>query len=224
MNANSISPRPARKGVWIFTALALGLFTALAAAVFMNSEPYFGWDLAVSHAVQSAPWPGFEGLMRAVSLAGDDLLLSSALVVVACLVLISLRAWREVVVLLGVVLVGQVLKIGLKQLIARPRPTPDVVNVLLDDVKEAHSFPSGHTVHYVVFFGFLWFLTFALVRTPWLRWPLLILFGGMVLLVGVARIYLGAHWVSDIVGGYLLGGAVLAAGAAWYRRGAEAGA
>jgi membrane-associated phospholipid phosphatase len=212
------SARPARKAGWAACAVGLALVAALTVAVARNDAPYFGWDVTVSRAVQSAPWPGVEGLMRAVSLAGDNLFLSSALVGLACLALLALRARREAAFLLGLVLVGQGLKIGLKNLIGRPRPSADVVNVLLEDVKEVYSFPSGHTVHYVVFFGFLWYLTFALVKSPWLRWPLLVLFGGMVVLVGVARIYLGAHWVSDVVGGYLLGGAVLAAGVALYRR------
>ncbi|MFO0845717.1 MAG: phosphatase PAP2 family protein [Gemmataceae bacterium] len=212
------SARPARKGGWIACAVGLGLVAVMTVAVAQNESPYFNWDLRVSQAVQSTSSPGVERLMRAVSLAGDNLFLSGALVGLASLGLVALRARREAAFLLGVVLVGQGLKVGLKNLIGRPRPSADVVNVLLEDVKEVYSFPSGHTVHYVVFFGFLCYLTFSLVKIPWLRWPLLTLFGGLVVLVGVARVYLGAHWVSDVVGGYLLGGAVLAAGVGLYHR------
>jgi membrane-associated phospholipid phosphatase len=213
---DSAAPSRRPRLAWAFVAAALALFALLAGAVALNSQPYFSSDLAVSLSVLSADWPWMDPLMRAVSLAGDNLLFSSLLVVAACVALLALRAWREAVVLLGVVLVGQVLKVGLKLLIARERPSRDLVEVLIE-AKEVHSFPSGHTVHYTVFFGFLWYLTYVLVKTPALRWPLLVLSGGMVLLVGVARIYLGAHWVSDIVGGYLLGGAVLAAGILLYR-------
>jgi len=129
-------------------------------------------DLAISRAVQSIHWPGSETLMRVVSLAGDGVFWPSSLVAIACLVLLALRAGREAVVLLGVVLVGQILKIGIKNIVGRPRPDRDLVNVLAD-VTEVYSFPSGHTVHYVVFFGFLWFLTRRWVKSPLLRRPLL---------------------------------------------------
>jgi undecaprenyl-diphosphatase len=155
--------------------------------------------------------------MRGVSVPGDEALRSGLLVVAACLVLLALRARREAVALLGIVLVGQALKIAVKQLVGRPRPTAELVEVLIK-AHEVHSFPSGHTVHYVAFFGFLWFLTFVCVKPPVLRGLLLAVFGGLVLLVGLARVSLGAHWVSDVVGGYLLGGAVLAAGIGLYRR------
>jgi undecaprenyl-diphosphatase len=72
-----------------------------------------------------------------------------------------------------------------------------------------NSFPSGHTVHYVVFFGFLCFLVFTLLRPRALRWAMLGLLAGMMLLVGPARIHLGAHWASDVLGGYLFGAAML---------------
>lgn len=209
MNSTVAGSQPTPHRTWISIAFALILFALLAVLVALSSSPYFAADLAVSRAVQSIHSPWLESFMHLISLAGDDVLWSSLLVAGACVVLLALRAWRETAVLLGVVLVGQALKIGIKQLIGRPRPSPELVNVLFD-AKEIHSFPSGHTVHYTVFFGFLCFLTYTLVKPPALRWPLLVVFGGMVILVGLARVYLGAHWISDVVGGYLLGGALLA--------------
>jgi undecaprenyl-diphosphatase len=116
-----------------------------------------------------------------------------------------------------VVLVGECLKVGIKEMVGRPRPSPELVTVQIN-AHEVHSFPSGHTVHYVVLFGFAGFLAYSLVRPAALRWPLVAVCAGLVLLVGLSRIYLGAHWVSDIVGGYLLGGTVLIAGITVYNR------
>jgi undecaprenyl-diphosphatase len=202
--------------LWLSALAALGLFLVLTVSVSLVGRPYFSADLAVTRAVQSIYWPGIEPMMLAICKAGDNILLSGALVLAACLVVLALRAWRVASVLLGVVLVSQVLKIGVKDLIERPRPAPETVRVL-DDAQEIYSFPSGHTVHYTVFFGFLWFATFSFVKARSLRWSLITLWTGLILGVGLARIYLGAHWVTDVVGGYLLGGAVLAAGIAFYR-------
>jgi len=216
-----LAPRPvsawrAQQALWFCSFVALGLFLLLTVAVSLAGQPYFSSDLPVSRAVQSISWPGFEQTMLGISLAGDNLFWSSALVATACVAVLALRAWRAAAVLLGVVLVGQVLKISVKDFIGRPRPASDVVRVLID-AKEIYSFPSGHTVHYTAFFGFLWFITFALAKARALRWPLLSVWTGLILGVGLARIYLGAHWVSDVMGGYLLGGAVLAAGIGLFR-------
>ncbi len=198
-------------------AAALTLFIFLASAVYLGGLPYFSWDLAGSRAVQSVPWPvGFETFMRGVSWAGDDVFSTAGTVIVVCAVLLVMRVRRGAVVLGVAVASSFALNATIKLVIGRSRPTPDLVNVLRHPAD--NSFPSGHTVHYVVFLGFLWFLTFVLVRRRLVRWPLLGLLGSLVLLVGLSRVYLGAHWPSDVLGGYLFGGAVLTTAITGYRR------
>jgi membrane-associated phospholipid phosphatase len=231
---------------WLFPAVALTIFLLLAAAVCREERPYFALDLAVSRWVQSISWPGFTGLMQVICQVDNDALRASVGLSVACFLLVAHRAWREAlgllvgmvfgrrrkrsaererslwreaVVLVGVVLVGQGLWLVSGQIVNRPRPDSSLVTVLIDakDVAGFPSFPSGHAVHYTVFFGFLWFLTWTWVKPAVLRWPLLVVLGCLVVLVGPGRIYLGAHWFSDVLGGYLLGSAVLATGINLYR-------
>jgi undecaprenyl-diphosphatase len=96
-----------------------------------------------------------------------------------------------------------------KSLIQRPRPTPDMVNVY--SKLNSYSFPSGHVMFYCIFFGFIAFLAFSLLKPSLKRSLLLVFFGGLVVLIGVSRIYLGEHWASDVLGSYLLGSLTLVA-------------
>ncbi len=210
--ATSAPYAPSWLGVSAVAALAL--FVSLAVAVVLNGRSYFAWDLAVSQAVQSAHRPELDILMHGVSLADNNVLGPTVLLSVACLALAALGRRREAIVLLVLVLTAQGLWVVSGRIVERPRPTSPPVQVLIaaDDIHGFPSFPSGHTVYYTAYFGFLWFLVFTQMHRRLFRRPLLVLFGGMVPLVGMARIYLGAHWPTDIVGGYLLGGSVLASG------------
>jgi undecaprenyl-diphosphatase len=67
------------------------------------------------------------------------------------------------------------------------------------------SFPSGHTLHYTVFYGFLLFVVATNFKRSWPRAALLIIFALLILLVGPSRVYLGEHWPTDVLGGYLIG-------------------
>ena len=84
-------------------------------------------------------------------------------------------------------------------------------------------------VSYVALFGFLAYLAWIALRSRVLRWAAVSLCVVLLVLVGPSRIYLGAHWASDVLGGYLLGGlwlsVVLHAYVAWQERapGAVAG-
>ena len=86
----------------------------------------------------------------------------------------------------------------LGQLVGRGRPLAGADNF--------PAFPSGHVFGSTVFFGFLAFLAFYFRVKRKLLLPLLVFLAALVLLVGPARIYEGAHWPTDVAAGYLLGG------------------
>lgn len=124
--------------------------------------------------------------------------------------------WEAVTALVAGFLPGLV-NVLVKELIRRPRPTGELVDVI--SILDSYSFPSGHVMFYMGFFGFLYFLAFTLLKRSWLRTMLLIFSGSLIILVGVSRIYLGHHWASDILGASLLGGLTLAFILQFYRWG-----
>jgi membrane-associated phospholipid phosphatase len=104
-----------------------------------------------------------------------------------------------------------------KEVIQRPRPTSGAVNVIA--ILNSYSFPSGHVMFYLGFFGFVGFLTFSLLKPSLKRTFLLVLVGALVALIGVSRIDLGQHWASDVLGAYLLGSLTLVVTIQIYRWG-----
>lgn len=96
-----------------------------------------------------------------------------------------------------------------KELIGRPRPDPEVLRVYVTTAGGGYGFPSGDVQLFTIFFGLLFFLAPTLVpRTP-IRLLLRINCGLLIALVGPARVALGLHWPSDVLGGYLLGAFIL---------------
>ena len=72
------------------------------------------------------------------------------------------------------------------------------------------SFPSGHVTHYVVFLGTLGAMVAWNMRVSVAKWLLYTTLFVALLAIGFSRIYLGAHWVGDVVGGYVFGAALIA--------------
>jgi undecaprenyl-diphosphatase len=114
--------------------------------------------------------------------------------------------WESLMSVLGAGISGTATEL-IKAIIQRPRPTPELVDVF--SVLTSYSFPSGHVMFYVCFFGFVWYLSYSLLKQSLKRSFLLGFFGSLILLIGVSRIYLGHHWASDVLGAYLLGGLIL---------------
>ena len=91
-----------------------------------------------------------------------------------------------------------------KRLIKRPRPTSELVTVAR--VINDPGFPSGHVMHFINFFGLLSYLLATNWRSGRLRNILLTVCASLIVLVGPSRVYLGAHWPSDVMAGYVYGG------------------
>jgi membrane-associated phospholipid phosphatase len=163
---------------------------------------YFTFDVTITHAVQMFNVGWFSALMYALSWLGFP----PQVYVITLLVLLFLYAsglkWETVVSFFSV-LGSTLLDVGIKILIDRPRPSADLVNVV-SQLKD-FSFPSGHVMYFTVFFGFMLFLTYTLLKQFWLRAVLLVFLGAMVALIGLSRIYEGQHWASDVLAAYLLG-------------------
>lgn len=125
-----------------------------------------------------------------------------------------LRKRIEAVFIGPAVGLASLINLPIKLAINRPRPTNELIQVLATGNES--SFPSGHTLYAVIFYGFMFYLSPRLIKnkaaTNLLRSVLIIL----ILSTMVSRIYLGAHWFSDVLGGLFFGGLVLAATIALY--------
>lgn len=101
--------------------------------------------------------------------------------------------------------IATILNIILKNIFHRQRPTE---NILV--VEKGYSLPSGHSMINMALYGFLIYLIFKRVKNKYVKWPLIILLSILVLLIGISRIYLGAHYASDVIAGFLISIAYLA--------------
>ena len=90
---------------------------------------------------------------------------------------------------------------AIKMLVDRPRPD----HLLLGPMPNNMSFPSGHSIYAVLFGGMLILLAEELIQTTLIRRGVQAGLVLLILAVGASRVYLGVHWPSDIIGGYLFG-------------------
>lgn len=142
----------------------------------------------------------FENLWLDITVLGNpDILVLLALIVLGYLVM--LREWRTALVfaiaLIGAGLASTVLKHAFE------RPRPEVINRLIDVASP--SFPSGHSLMAAVFYPTLGAMLARLVQHVRLKLYLLGVALVLMLLIGASRVYLGVHYPSDVLAGWMLG-------------------
>lgn len=187
-------------------AIQLSLFGILAWWVHFN--PVLNIDVLITKEFQENQNPILHGTMAFVSFFGNIGLLFSGLVLLAVLFFWFVRLRLEAVVMAVEVIVSGILNVVIKVLVNRPRPTAKLVDVF--QIATGQSFPSGHVMSYVAFFGLLFsFGVILFSGKSWWHRLLLIVPAFFVVTVGPSRIYLGDHWASDVLGAYLFGGVIL---------------
>jgi undecaprenyl-diphosphatase len=187
------------------TIAAFLLVTLLGLGLYAWNVGQAHWEVAVLRSLQEGDVAGLRPVSIALAIAGTGLpwaVLVGAISLTLLLV-IGVRA-------AGLLVVAAILQdVGafLKMLFGRARPSQETVEVWRE--LSSHSFPSGHVLGATLVFGFL---IFALEHCPIARAPKRALQGACVvwmLLMGIGRMQLGAHWPTDVIAGYVTGALLL---------------
>ena len=127
---------------------------------------------------------------------------------VGAVCLLLARRWLEGLLLLVAPAAG-ILHTAVKEIVDRPRPSHELVQ--WSTRPHTSSFPSGHADSAIVIYGLLFYFITVFVSQPVLRLVGQAICLWVILFTGMQRVYTGVHWPSDVLGGYYLGGLVLAA-------------
>jgi undecaprenyl-diphosphatase len=205
--AQTVAPRRGARPFLIGGSIAAVLFAAFAAlAAARAGESTLAFDgmvISVIHGMRT-PW------LTPVMVLGTNLgTFPMAAIVAAVLVgyLLFKRLWTAAALVVAVYGVGFFWGSLAQELIRRVRP-PQIDAII--PVPTAYSFPSGHSITAMLLYGAIAFLAFRISWKPWVRVVVASLCVTLIVLVGFTRVYLGAHWPTDVIGAWLLGGAWLA--------------
>lgn len=199
----SVSGRRAVSRGTIFLAFYLWLLSgAIMISLIARFTQFFPGDKAITRNLQSYRQPWLRRFMIGISEPGFPKI-GVPLTFGIAGIFWALRFRLEAIFVL-LASSSNILNWIVKRLIKRPRPTGELVTVVR--VINEPSFPSGHVMHYVNFFGLLNYLLATNWRSGRLRNILLTIGTSLIILIGPSRVYLGAHWPSDVMAGYVYGG------------------
>lgn len=179
---------------WVVLFICLVGFLALAEDVFnkeiMNGD-IIGYKLISTFLISDFVTP----IAKFITNFGGAIFLSIATVMLFLLIKnkkIGLSIISNIVII-------TVLNQLLKRILQRPRPT----EFRLVEEK-GYSFPSGHSMVSMAFYGYLIYLIYRYIKNKYVKWTLITILNILICLIGISRIYLGVHYTSDVLGGFLL--------------------
>ena len=202
-------PRLARytdavRNEWAFLCIMIAVILCAAFVFFsiaedvLEGDPSYVADTAVYNLMRSLRTPSGDWWLIAMTELGDSIVVTTMGVAVAAW-LVWRRCWRALLYWSLAIAGGSVLNTAIKIALHRTRPT-DLYHVGWD----AFSFPSGHSTTNAVLYGFL-AVIIGRDLPKRLRLPLAYAACVLVALIAFSRLYLGAHWLSDVIGGLTFG-------------------
>ncbi|HUQ96125.1 MAG TPA: phosphatase PAP2 family protein, partial [Chitinophagaceae bacterium] len=139
-------------------------------------------------------------IMNVVTFFGKhEFLIPANLLLIAYYLFFKKNKWYSIKIP-TIAISSLLLMFGLKHLFARQRPT----NQLLEEATN-YSFPSGHALMSVTFYGLLAYIVWHSVKNRPAKWTLIVLLILWILLIGISRVYLRRHYYSDVMAGFATG-------------------
>lgn len=179
---------------WIILFICLIGFLALAEDVF-NKEimkgDIIGYKMVSTFLISDFATP----IAKFITNFGGAIFL----IILTILLLVVLKNKKVGLSICTNLVVVTILNQLLKRLLQRPRPTEFRI------IEETgYSFPSGHSMVSMAFYGYLIYLIYRFVKNKYLKWISIVLLSLLICLIGISRIYLGVHYTSDVLGGFLI--------------------
>lgn len=177
---------------------ALVIFVAIARMIFKYNKEDF--DLSAFNFLSGFVSDLHSDVMLFFTFLGTHIFLIPAnIILVAYFLFIKKHRWYSIKIPV-VALTSLLVMFSLKYLFRRSRP----LEPLLEHAK-GYSFPSGHALMSVTFYGLLIYLAWRNIKNVWLRWLSVIGLILLILIIGLSRVYLRVHYASDVLAGYCIG-------------------
>jgi len=184
--------------------LTLATFSAIIALIVFSirtpMRKHRPIDLAIFEKLKPAVNSINNRVMLFITFLGKhQFLIPANIILIFYFLLVNKQTWFSIRVI-TISISSLVLMLLLKQLFQRKRP----LSPLLKAAKGL-SFPSGHAIMAVTFYGLLVYILQHTIETNWLRILLTIMLIILALLIGFSRVYLRVHYASDVLGGFIIG-------------------
>ena len=179
---------------WIILFICLVGFLAIAEDVFHKEimmKDIIGYKLVSTFLISDFATP----IAKFITNFGGAIFL----IIVTIILFILIKNRKIGISIISNLAVVTILNQLLKNILQRPRPTEFRI------VEETgFSFPSGHSMVSMAFYGYLIYLIYKYVKNKYLKWILIVLLSILICTIGISRIYLGVHYTSDVLGGFLI--------------------
>jgi membrane-associated phospholipid phosphatase len=189
--------------VWGITGLFFSsacLYIVIRLSSDLMEKRLFLFDQKVIDTVRLYASPAMDRFMLFITEMGSTFMLGLLLVISIIWLFVKRKNIWGMLFYFIAVAGGGLLNLWLKSFFERERPN---VNRIIE--ADGFSFPSGHSMGSMTYFGFLAYLVIRSKYKPLSKVGCVILFGLVILLIGISRIYLGVHYPSDVLAGYMAG-------------------
>ena len=179
---------------WVVMVIFLILFSIFAYKIVMNKSIYID-NIVYDFICDNFMSERMTNIVKILTSLGSALVIIILTIVLFIAIKNKKIAISVVINLIVITILNNLLKI----IFLRPRP--DVNNLILES---GYSFPSGHSATGMAFYGYLIYLIYKYVNNKKIKIPLIIFLSLIIVAIGLSRIYLGVHYTSDVLGGFLL--------------------